>query len=269
MSTNKIDKDAALRSRCSKSLPGNEEKYDKVLQEIEKLVVAGFKKAGDKPPSGSALANARGDWYEMLVAAELWNECTTRDAVAVQLPNKLQLPFHTLYGGESAVALKRLFDVMAPKGVTLLASNPDFLVLKRPEKSTIDFKKKIKCLGVAEIKMLRTAYQEFVGKCAYSDILGAIGLKTSNRPDRRLQPVQEGSVLKAIAAHFQTRFWDSSYRVKYIAATLTSSDADDEALTTAATHTLVSVNMPIERAVDRSMLVRRPQEARDVIAAVL
>ena len=269
MKENQIDKDGALHKYFSKSIPGPDDEYEKLLEAIEKQVVSDFKSKGIASPSVSAFGNASGDWYEIMVAAEFWNVCVDRDVMAVLLPNKSSLPFQHLYGGESRAALDRLFEVMAKKNVTLLASNPDFLIVNKSKLAAKKLKSKITRLGPDEVKIIRTAYLEFVGECAYKDIRGAVGLKTSNRPDRRLQSVQEGSVLKAIAAHFQARFWDADYRVKYVAATLNSSDADDEALKTAATHTLVSVNMPIERAVDSITQLQRPREVRALLASVL
>lgn len=265
-----ISKDPAIALVFGDALPGPTDGYEEALKKIQSGVEAKAKKEGKSASSHSAFSNARGDWYEILLAAELWNESLRRKGVlCVLLPNKASLPFHQLYGGESAKALDKLFSVLGKSGVTLRASNPDFLII-RPDKAILKtLPGPITRLDIKSIKQLRDAYNELRGKCSYDMVIAGLGIKTSNRPDRRQQLVQEGSVLKAIAAHFKTRFWDPDYRVRYIAATLEAGDADIEALKTAATHTIVSVNMPVEPAVDALIGVNKPSDVKKIFDAAL
>jgi len=265
-----IDKDPAVALVFGNALPKPGDNYEAALQKIQSGVEAKAKKEGSAAPSQPAFSNARGDWYEILLAAELWNESLRRkDVLCVLLPNKASLPFHKIYGGESAKALDKLFAVLGESGVTLLASNPDFLII-RPDKAILNaLPGPVARLDIKSIEQLRDAYNKLRGKCSYDMIVAGLGIKTSNRPDRRQQLVQEECVLKAIAAHFQTRFWDPNYRVRYVAATLEAGDADIEALKTAATHTIVSVNMPVEPAVDALIGVIKPSDVTKIFDAVL
>lgn len=264
-----ISKDQALANIYGSSLPKHSDSYESILHTIQSGVEAEFKKAGQPVPKGSAFANARGDWYEIMLAAELWNQSLEHgNLICALLPNKSSLPFHEIYGGDSASALAKLFEVLKKKNVTLLASNPDFLIIRPTKEILATLPKPVKSLDIPSINLLREVYKQLRGKCDYNMVLAGLGIKTSTRPDRRQQLVQEGSVLKAIAAHFQARFWDPDYRVKYFAANLDTKDADVEALTTAATHTLVSVNMPVEPAVDALITVDKPGSVKKIFEAL-
>lgn len=62
-------------------------------------------------------------------------------------------------------------------------------------------------------------YRDFIGYAELDDIAGYLSVKTSLRPDRRLQLAHEGSLMKAIYTHLQTRTWTINPKgVKYYGA---------------------------------------------------
>src|SRR5262249_37999320 len=76
-------------------------------------------------------------------------------------------------------------------------------------------------------------------------------VKASLRPDRRLQMPHEGSLMKALYMHLQTRLWMlSPARLKYYGIATAVTDADRQALRTVSTPSIVSVQIIPEPAVD-------------------
>ncbi len=192
------------------------------------------------------MSNVHGDWYEWLLAISAWNHfCKNPNShLAILLPNISQFDVSTLYEtrlSDLIVDLKN--KVSEVSGVQLITSNPDFVIINRElAKETLKDVAEIKELTPEILSFLGTVYQNFIDKCTFEQIEGFISVKTSLRPDRRLQISHEGSLMKALYAHLQTREWIISPKgLKYFALATQISIADRNALKTVATHSLATV----------------------------
>ncbi|WP_279615263.1 Cfr10I/Bse634I family restriction endonuclease [Photobacterium leiognathi] len=129
--------------------------------------------------------------------------------------------------------------------------------------------KKITELTKESLEHLDKIYQNIVGKCELDDIVGYFSLKTSLRPDRRLQIAHEGSLTKAIYVHLQTRSWLMEPRgIKYFGGSLAINDADIRALKTVATHSITTVMSKPERAVDEVFSISDREKLSEAIRSM-
>lgn len=148
--------------------------------------------------------------------------------------------------------------------VSLVTSNPDFVILNKKVSIVYpNFSGKVK--SHEDISLSKNLYLQAEHKCEFEDIAGYIGVKTSLRPDRRLQLPHEGSLLKALYRHIQTRDWMlDAVGLKYFCVAMKYSKADRVALKTVATHSVVTVSSKPESAVDELYTVTSGADLRRV-----
>ncbi|MFB6305931.1 MAG: Cfr10I/Bse634I family restriction endonuclease, partial [Flavobacteriales bacterium] len=116
----------------------------------------------------------------------------------------------------------------------------------------------------------KSLYRNLENSCTFEDIKGYISVKISLRPDRRLQIPHEGSLMKALYVHLQTRDWIlNPSGLKYYAITTELSKDDRKALETVATHSITTVNQLPEPAVDEVLEVNSLEEAYSVFSTFL
>lgn len=264
-----IIKDLSFCEMLDGKLPDGTVSFTDLLSEFDTLV-----QTEDSRVSKDALNNAHGDWYEWLIAIAAWNyTCSNSDAnLLLVLPNISQFDVSTLY----VTRLQKLLTDLREKvgraaEVSLITSNPDFVILNRKLANDLiaDFQN-IKELNVDVINYLEGLYTYFIDKCDYSDIVGYASVKASLRPDRRLQISHEGSLMKALYAHLQTREWIINPKgIKYYAVARKISDADREGLKTVATHSLTTVFSQPQAACDAVFEINSLQQAQDVFPLIL
>jgi len=204
--------------------------------------------------SREAFSNCRGTWFEWMISIDVYNYwCTTdSDFLMLPLPNIMRFDCATLYNPEVS---KYIFDLRKKLkeslDIELITSNPDFVIF---DTSSLDIdipRNVIKQVDEESIGFIDNFFKNFIEKCKFEDIIGYMALKTSLRPDRRLQIVHEGSLTKAIYVHLQTRLWiEKPKGIKYFGASLELKKADKAALKTVATHSITTVLSEPERAVD-------------------
>ncbi|MCK5013669.1 MAG: Cfr10I/Bse634I family restriction endonuclease, partial [Candidatus Omnitrophica bacterium] len=161
--------------------------------------------------------------------------------------------------------------VKSSASVQLISSNPDFVIID-PKKIKIpkELNRSITKLDKKIIHQIDTAYEFFTSKCGFEDIVGYISCKTSLRPDRRLQIPHEGSLMKAIYTHLQTRQWVIKPKgLKYYAITAEVKDADRKALKTVATHSITTVFDKPQAAVDELFKVDSFKDCESVFDTIL
>ena len=201
-----------------------------------------------------AMNNVRGDWYEWLLfigALEYLNQQAEQPPanIFIPLPNVREFDCATLYIPPIAALVHDLKQkTEASSQVSLVTSNPDFVIVKRADFQvpSITFP-----VTQSQAATYRDLYKSLVDKCAFDRVVGYASVKLSLRPDRRLQLPHEGSLMKAIYRHIQTRMWiTDAPGIKYYAVSAEHSDADLKGLRTVATHSIVTVNAKPEAAVD-------------------
>ena len=223
--------------------------------------------------TGGALSNVRGNWYEWLIALgflEFRNQ-NPNSRLLLQLPNISQYDCARLY-------IERIYgyiiDLRAKVGenadVSLITSNPDFVIVSE-DVISIDFPDiepgNVKFEQIEEISKVFTQIEH---ACSLNDIIGYLAVKSSLRPDRRLQIAHEGSLMKALYKHVQTREWIiNAPGIKYYAVTTKASAADRRALKTVATHSVVDVSSKPQAAVDDLYCVSSGKELKKVFEDIL
>jgi len=220
-------------------------------------------------PSSSAFNNCRGFWFESLASALAHNTTSTRHQhiTFLFLPNILQFDFKLLLEEPSYSMLGDLERSLHASDVSLITSNPDLMILRDIPNSRPN--NMIENLSIESLRHLQTKYQELEHGVPWDCICGGVGLKTSMRPDRRLQIVHEGNISKAFFAHLQHRHWRKDYSFKYFALCASNlSDADKEAFRTAVTHSIVDVNTTPERAVDAAFSVNNIRDLSEIFATI-
>lgn len=215
--------------------------------------------------TNNALSNTRGAWYEWLLAASAWNWHLNHSShLAVLLPNMTQFDIADLYEPRLRGFIQDLrTKVTTHTSVKLVTSNPDFVIVDTREMDLgSDLPLLITHFDRGRLDALDQLYRRLVGKCTFSNLIGYISVKSSLRPDRRLQIPHEGSLMKAIYAHLQTRDWViNPPGLRYYAVSSAISEADREALKTVATHSITTVNELPKAAVDAVFQINSEAEA--------
>jgi len=222
--------------------------------------------------SKGAISNVRGNWYEWLLALgtiEFKNK--TPDAhYLLPLPNIRQFDCAKLYSEEIYSYIHDLrIKVKSSSDASLITSNPDFVIVDKgldvhlPDIVQNELTPQL-------IEDIDRVYVQLEHKCLLDQLIGYAAAKSSLRPDRRLQIAHEGSLMKALYRHVQTREWLIDARgIKYFAITSTATDADRNALKTIATHSIVDVSSKPEAAVDGLFCVFSGQELETALKVML
>ncbi len=264
-----IQKDLAFCSLLDFKLPIATKEISELFEEFDNLILA-----ENNTVTTGALSNTHGDWYEWLIAIAAWNAFVDlkQSHCAILLPNISQFDVAKLYVPTLSFFIDDLRQkVLATDGVKLITSNPDFVVFNAERVKARGLKmKKIETINVETISELQSMYKNFIGKCEFEDIEGFIAVKTSLRPDRRLQISHEGSLMKALYVHLQTRQWITNPKgLKYYAIATRIGVADREALKTVATHSITTVQSLPQAAVDEVFEINSLKQADDSFRKIL
>nr|1KNV_A Chain A, Bse634I restriction endonuclease [Geobacillus stearothermophilus]1KNV_B Chain B, Bse634I restriction endonuclease [Geobacillus stearothermophilus] len=226
------------------------------LDKLENYVKDVVKAKGLAIPTSGAFSNTRGTWFEVMIAIQSWNYRVKRelnDYLIIKMPNVKTFDFRKIFDNETREKLHQLEKSLLThkQQVRLITSNPDLLIIRQKDLIKSEYNLPINKLTHENIDVALTLFKDIEGKCKWDSLVAGVGLKTSLRPDRRLQLVHEGNILKSLFAHLKMRYWNPKAEFKYYGASSEPvSKADDDALQTAATHTIVNVNSTPERAVD-------------------
>lgn len=250
-------------------LPREDETYRGILADLDKAV-----KAKDARINDNALKKSHGDWYEWMLAVEAWNTFVRNSdkAIALLLPNIRQFDLAKLYQDNYRDSIEDLrTKVMEASDVQLITSNPDFVILSRELASDVlGNVSPIENYSIDSINLLTNTYNQFAGKCDFDNLIGYLSVKTSFRPDRRLQIPHEGSLMKALYVHLQTRDWIiNPDGLRYYAMSAQVKPVDRKALKTVATHSITSVSSTPQPAVDKLFEVNTVTRAREVFSEIL
>ncbi|MEI6047472.1 MAG: Cfr10I/Bse634I family restriction endonuclease [Bacteroidota bacterium] len=264
-----VIKDVAFCTLLKEKLPEPQQLLDKLITDFDKEI-----NKRDSTVSKDALNNVHGDWYEWLLALSAWNYFAENKKanLALLTPNIAQFDVASLYNEKLFSLIQDLRQkVSAASSVQLISSNPDFVIIDRNLVNRfIPRFDKITKINQEAIKKIEDAYKTFELKCGFDDIFGYISVKTSFRPDRRLQIPHEGSLMKAIYTHLQTREWIINPKgIKYFAIATKVGNPDRAALKTVATHSITTVHSIPQAAVDEVFEVNSLQQAQLAFQQIL
>ncbi|WP_040439671.1 Cfr10I/Bse634I family restriction endonuclease [Algicola sagamiensis] len=251
------------------ALPRSDTSFRELFKEIDKKV------KGEHPKvTQGALNNCHGDWYEWLIAIQAWNYRIKyqKRQLMLLLPNISRADLASLYveGLNNHLVDLRL-KVEKSNNVKLITSNPDFVILDIDEDKLPSLDEEpITQVTPQNIRYLEECYKHFIGKCNFNNIVGYFSVKTSLRPDRRLQLAHEGSLLKALYVHLQTRDWIiEPIGLKYYAASQSVTKADREGLQTVATHSITNVQSIPQAAVDHVFSIDNINEIESALSEII
>jgi hypothetical protein len=251
---------AALRNRN----PLDIDNFSEVLDECAALVRTEFQ------PKGGALNNVRGTWYEWLISIGAIQFCNATEHVRrllIPLPNVRRLDYTSLYEDSVYFFIQDLKEKTSAYGVNLISSNPDYALIEQSVQIKLP---DVSSVTEATLSEIDGKYLELRGKLGFDELVGFASIKTSLRPDRRLQLSHEGALVKAFYEHLKTRLWNSEAAgLKYYGVSQAVGEADKEGLKTVATHSILSVNSVPERAVDDIVEVSSGATLRDFLSTAL
>lgn len=245
-----IMKDEAFYHLLNGSLPEPTKSLSVLFTELDTAI-------REREPSitTGALSNVHGDWYEWLLAITAWNHfCANSNShLAVLMPNISQFDVARLYEPMLNATIEDLrTKVQESSSVRLITSNPDFVIINGDlARQLLPEINAHQNFDTNSIRFLENLYTHFIGRCDFYQVVGYASVKASLRPDRRLQISHEGSLMKAIYTHLQTRQWIlNPPGLKYYAISTRITDPDRTALRTVATHSITIVSSIPQAAVD-------------------
>ena len=263
-----VDPAAAFVRGLGGRWPDPDVEFGILFSEMDAAVREEF---GTSTSTDQALRKSHGDWYEYLLAAaalraKIHDKSTW---LALQLPNRSAYSAENLY---KSTYSDLIFDlkqkVENAADVVLESSNPDFVIV-RSDLDAIDIPTIGESVGFSDIVGFRNLYRQFNQRLEFDEIAGYVGTKFTLRPDRRLQLAHEGSLVKALYVHLQTRLWAlTPAGIRYYAAASHVSNADLRSLKTVATHSIVTVTTEPQRAVDRMWIIRTMREAQNMFSEI-
>jgi len=264
-----VIKDLAFCSLLKHKLPEVKKPIDKLFNDFDNEV-----NRKDRTITKDALSNVHGDWYEWLLAISAWNYFAENKKanLALLTPNINQYDVAKLYNEKLYALIQDLREkVLKSSSVQLISSNPDFVILDRKlVNKYIPKFEKITRIDQEAIQKIENTFKSFELKCGFEDIYGYIAVKTSFRPDRRLQIPHEGSLMKAIYTHLQTREWIINPKgIKYFAIATKVGVPDRTALKTVATHSITTVHSMPQAAVDEVFEANSLQQAQQAFSRIL
>ncbi|MEI1755645.1 Cfr10I/Bse634I family restriction endonuclease [Acinetobacter baumannii] len=237
------------------------------LSEIEALVTELAKNLGVTIDKG-AFNKCNGDWYEWLLSIRAIEFFITNkpNTLLINLPNISSFDVMALYKPELCEYIFDLREKLKVKNVNLITSNPDFCIVRLSDQKKIEYLNKLSDinfgnLSLEMLEIIDTLYKDFINYAELDDIAGYLSVKTSLRPDRRLQLAHEGSLMKALYTHLQTRTWSINPKgIKYFGASKKIGAADREGLKTVATHSITDVKSLPQSAVDELFQINSKSE---------
>src|SRR5262249_40959588 len=148
---------------------------------------------------------------------------------------------------------------------------PDFVIIDcSGVKLAASFNEAIVKIIEATLDQIDTAYSKFVNQCKFEQIVGYMSVKRSLAPDRRLQIAHEGSLMKALYTHLQTRQWIlNPPGIVYYGIAAKVGKADLRALKTVATASIVTVQSKPLRAVDALLAIDSIAQADEAFVKIL
>lgn len=234
--------------------------YNLVLTECERLVRSENPKVAQE-----ALSNVRGLWYQWLIGLSWrhYNNINPKPLLLVKLPNKNASKWHRLYEKKITQLIDELENKIAKDNISLETSNPDFVILEVQDSKRIIYDM---FLTTDYLSKMDNEYLQHLGAVMYGALPAFLSIKTSLRPDRRLQTQFEATMIKALQAYLATRQWDLTTPSSnfYVVVNATPNKEDFKSLSALAAHSLVIPLVKPQKLVDLLIQVNNYKTAEDL-----
>ena len=221
--------------------------------------------------TSQALGNSRGRWYEWLINLGflIWcNKNSDARFFLLQLPSISSFDSSKIFSNRIYSKIETFRSTLKAQKVTLTTSNPDFIVISNKNVSPPKFHNNPGGINEKLLLDLSESYNSYVGACELNDVVGYLAVKSSMRPDRRLQIAHEGSIYKALSKHISVVMDQEIYIPKFWAVSSKVNEQDVNALKTVATHSIAEVNSTPMRAVDELVVVNSQSQLEDFLSKI-
>jgi len=220
-----------LSSEIVKKLDNNLS-VSEIIEWLKIQTIQAFKSKYSKNPKDGAVNNSIGRWNE-LIATSLFSEIAldvnqTNETCTVifSLPNsqvqkegagEASSKFLSLFNKDEFVCEKSLSKI-APFKDQIFLPSPDYIIAVVERREISESIKALLEQQAREPDKL-ILYNFLRGKLQIEEVKVAISLKTSNRPDRRYQPLFEAAMIKAMSYVLQ-----QTWQYYMVASALTTAD---------------------------------------------
>ncbi|MFB2935711.1 Cfr10I/Bse634I family restriction endonuclease [Aerosakkonemataceae cyanobacterium BLCC-F154] len=220
-----------LSSEIVEKLEHSQSVYE-IINWLKNRTIVAFKDKYGKNPEVGALNNAAGRWNEFIATSLLseiffdLNQQNNSCIAIFSLPNsqlqsegkdEVSSKFLSLFNSQQFMDGNELAKIAPFKNKIFLPS-PDYIIVEMTNGNTF---LSVQSLLKEQAKNPDNLafYNQFKGTLQAKEVKAAVSLKTSNRPDRRYQPLFEAATIKAMA-YILTQSW----RYYMVASELTSAD---------------------------------------------
>ncbi|MEA5551327.1 Cfr10I/Bse634I family restriction endonuclease [Anabaena cylindrica UHCC 0172] len=183
-----------------------------ILEWIKNEIINAFREKYSKSPEVGALNNATGGWNEYIATSLLSeiifdiNKETEKCIAIFPIPNsqrkikgsnKLYSNLLNLFAPEDFCNINNYLLKIEPFKEQIFMPSPDYIII---DVENFLYSKDVNLLLQEQIRDPDSfvLYNFFKGKLHIEDIKAAVSLKTSNRSDRRYQPLFEAAMIKAM-----------------------------------------------------------------------
>lgn len=220
-----------LSSEVVKQLDNNLS-VSEIIGWIRRQTIEAFESKYLKIPKDGALNNSVGRWNELIATSLLseialdLNQKNRNSIVIFSLPNsqvqkegagEVSSKFLSLFSSEEFTKGKSL-SKLAPFKDQIFLPSPDYIVTVFENKETSMSIRSLLEKQAREPDSI-LLYKNLKGKIRIEEVKAAVSLKTSNRPDRRYQPLFEAAMIKAMNYALQ-----QNWKYYMVASELTLAD---------------------------------------------
>ncbi|MEQ8970583.1 MAG: Cfr10I/Bse634I family restriction endonuclease [Coleofasciculus sp. C1-SOL-03] len=203
-----------------------------IIDWIRQRTIQAFKSQYSRRPTDGALNNSVGRWNEFIATtlfSEIALDISQNNKICVtifSLPNskianedteKAYSKFLTLFNPEEWRGGKKL-STIAPFKHKIFLPSPDYIIAVINDRQISVVVRSLLEKQIRQPDSLEI-YSFLQGKLNVEEVKAVISLKTSNRPDRRYQPLFEAAMIKAMIYVLQ-----QNWKYYMVASELTSAD---------------------------------------------
>lgn len=205
---------------------------NEIIGWIKRQTIEAFELQYSKIPTDGALNNSVGRWNELIATSLLSeiaidiNHRSTNSIIIFSLPNSQLQKEGSIEASSKFLSLFSNDEFASGRSLSKLVSFKNNIFLPSPDYIITVFKHKENSQHIHSLleKQAREPdsillYKTLKGKIRIEDVKAAVSLKTSNRPDRRYQPLFEAAMIKAMNYTLQ-----QNWKYYMVASELTTAD---------------------------------------------
>ncbi|MFB2876666.1 Cfr10I/Bse634I family restriction endonuclease [Floridanema aerugineum] len=252
----------------------NNQSVNEIINWLKEITITAFRSNYGKNPEVGALNNAAGRWNEFIATSLLSeilfeiNQQNNSCIVIFSLPNsqlqsegreEVSSKFLSLFNNNQFIDGNDLAKI-APFKDKIFLPSPDYIIVDVSNSNNFS---SIQALLKDQAKNPDSLvfYNRFKGTLQATEVKAAVSLKTSNRPDRRYQPLFEAAMIKAMGYILK-----QSWKYYMVASELTSADRTIFSTAVAPHGIVMEQNFKL---VDGTYLYNRKQDLMPLIEDVL